>query len=91
MCHGVAGLLQIVLRFANDSDQDFLTLMATDLTQELLNHFEPNTPAGFRDLLQDGSKVDDIGILEGATGVALTLLAAVTDIEPSWDRMFLLA
>ena len=31
------------------------------------------------------------GLLEGAAGVALALLAAVTPIEPVWDRMFLVS
>jgi len=29
------------------------------------------------------------GILEGSRGVALALLAAITNIEPTWDRMLL--
>jgi lantibiotic biosynthesis protein len=31
------------------------------------------------------------GILEGAAGIGLALLAATTAIEPEWDRMFLLS
>ena len=34
---------------------------------------------------------NETGILEGAAGVALALLAAVTPFEPSWDRMLLVA
>lgn len=33
--------------------------------------------------------VDDPGLLEGATGVALALLAATTEVEPAWDAMLL--
>jgi lantibiotic biosynthesis protein len=29
--------------------------------------------------------------LDGAPGVVLVLLAAATDVEPSWDRLFLLS
>jgi hypothetical protein len=28
-------------------------------------------------------------LLTGATGIALALLAAVTAVEPAWDRMLL--
>jgi hypothetical protein len=35
--------------------------------------------------------VADPGILTGAAGVALALLAAATPIEPSWDRMLLVS
>ena len=36
---------------------------------------------------------DDLiaGILTGAAGVALAFLAAITSIEPEWDRMLLLS
>jgi hypothetical protein len=29
--------------------------------------------------------------MEGSTGIALTLLAAISAIEPKWDRLFLLS
>jgi hypothetical protein len=32
---------------------------------------------------------DDGGLLTGAAGIALALLAAATPIEPAWDRMLL--
>jgi len=31
------------------------------------------------------------GLIEGSAGIALTLLAAISDIEPKWDRLFLLS
>jgi len=31
------------------------------------------------------------GLLEGAAGIALVLLAAATPVEPAWDRMFLVS
>jgi hypothetical protein len=34
---------------------------------------------------------NQIGILEGVAGIALALLAAVTRIEPKWDRLLLAA
>ena len=35
--------------------------------------------------------VAERGILTGAAGVGLALLAAITPIEPAWDRMLLLS
>ena len=91
LCHGIAGLLQIALRFANDTGQRCFVEMARELTQELLDLFEPNSPLGFRDIEQGGDRIDNPGLINGATGVALTLLAASTKQEPVWDRMFLLS
>jgi lantibiotic modifying enzyme len=91
LCHGIAGLLQITLRFANDTDDVYFYDMASELIQQLLSLFEPESLLGFRNIQSDGCKIDDPGILEGSAGVILTLLAAVTDTEPVWDRMLLLS
>jgi hypothetical protein len=34
---------------------------------------------------------DDPGLLMGAAGIALALLAATTDVVPDWDRMLLVS
>jgi lantibiotic biosynthesis protein len=90
-CHGVAGLLQVVLRFANDVDSATLREGAATLTRELLELHEPESLLGFRSVELYGKRVDQPGLLDGAPGVALTLLAACTDIEPTWDRLFVLS
>ena len=38
---------------------------------------------------QGVSECLDPGFLNGAAGVGLALLAAVTDVEPAWDRVLL--
>jgi hypothetical protein len=35
-------------------------------------------------------ELNDSGVLTGAAGIGLVLLAAATPIEPTWDRMLLL-
>ena len=37
----------------------------------------------------EGGWMDAPGLVSGSAGVALALLAAVTPIEPTWDRVFL--
>jgi hypothetical protein len=91
ICHGVAGTLQIVLRFANDTGDPALVALAKELTEELLGLFDPSAPVGFRDVEFAGRLIDNPGLLNGAAGIALALLAATSDVEPQWDRMFLLA
>jgi hypothetical protein len=91
-CHGVAGLLQIVMRFANDTASPSIRAGSTALTTQLLKLYEPQSLLGFRSLGPDGNLVDQPGLLDGAPGVALVLLAAAAgDVEPGWDRMFLLS
>jgi hypothetical protein len=90
-CHGVAGLLQITLRFANNTGLPVFTNAACDLTEQLLSAYEPDSLLGYRNWEPGGTRVDQPGLLDGAPGVLLALLAAATDVEPSWDRAFLLS
>ena len=90
-CHGVAGLLQVTLRFAHDTGEAVFTEAVADLTDQLLGAYEPDSLLGFCSIEPGGNPVDQAGLLDGAPGVALVLLAAATDAEPTWDRLFLLA
>jgi lantibiotic biosynthesis protein len=90
-CHGVAGLLQIVLRFAHDAGTPELVGAACTLCDQLLALHEPESLLGYRNIEADGSQNDLPWLLEGAAGVAMTLLAAGGGVEPTWDRIFLLS
>lgn len=90
-CHGVAGLLAIALRFTNDTGDAALAAQSRTLACQLLDYYQPESLLGFRNLETSGSEIDQPGLLDGAPGVALTLLAAATDVAPTWDRLFLLS
>jgi len=90
-CHGVAGLLQIMLRFAHDTGLPQFAEAVQSLSDQLLSLYEPDTLLGYYNLEPGGNRVDQPGLLDGAPGVALVLLAASTPVEPSWDRLFLLS
>jgi hypothetical protein len=90
-CHGVAGLLQIVLRFANDTGSEAFDSGAVALTEQLLGLYEPESLLGFRSVEFAGKRVDQPGLLDGAPGVALVLLGVACDTDPAWDRIFLLS
>jgi hypothetical protein len=90
-CHGVAGLLQIAVRFAHDTRLPAFSAAATELVDGLLAAYEPDRPLGYASIEPGPNPVDRPGLLDGAPGVALALLAAATDTEPTWDRLFLLS
>ncbi len=90
-CHGIAGLLQITLRFAHDTQLPQFAQAAQDLTEQLLSLYDPDSRLGYYSLQANGKPVDQPGLLDGAPGVALVLLAAATNIEPTWDHLFLLS
>jgi hypothetical protein len=94
-CHGVAGLLAITLRFSHEMPREqgspaFSTEIRA-LVEQLLASFQPESLLGFRHIETRDSEMDQPGLLEGAPGVALALLAAATGAEPTWDRLFLLS
>ena len=90
-CHGLAGLLQITLRFSNDSRDPLFAAEACQLVDQIVSKFTPTTSLGFENLEAGGKRVDHPGVLDGAPSVVLALLAAVTSVEPYWDRLFLLS
>jgi hypothetical protein len=90
-CHGVAGLLQITLRFAHDTGLAVFADATRTLVEQLLAAYRPDRPLGYYSLEPGDNPVDRPGVLDGASGVAMVLLAAATDTEPSWDRLFLLS
>jgi lantibiotic biosynthesis protein len=91
VCHGVAGLLQITLRFAHDTRLPVFRDAAAELTRQILGCVDPQRPMGVANVEPAGNLVDQPGLLDGATGAALVLLAAGTAEEPVWDRVLALS
>ena len=90
-CHGIAGLLSITLRFANDTGKDVFFEQSHALTQQMVDSYRPESLLGFRNVEITDREIDQPGLLDGAPGVALALLAATSGVEPTWDRLFLLS
>jgi hypothetical protein len=90
-CHGIAGLLQIVARFANETGHAAIQEGARTLCGQLFALHDPQTLLGYRSIELRGARVDQPGLLDGAPGVALVLLAAAHPVEPAWDALFLLS
>lgn len=90
VCHGVAGLLQICLRFAHECESDLVKAQIPILTEHILEAFDPSFPLGFRNTDQEVPR-DLPGWLAGASGIASVLLAATTGVPPAWDRILVIA
>lgn len=92
-CHGVSGLLQITLHFARDTGLPVFVDAAAGLLDQVLAAVDPDLLLGVANLEPGGVRVDQPGLLDGATGVCLTLLAAAGAPQPAapWDRLFALS
>ena len=96
LCHGAAGLGHIFNRMAQATGDSRLRDAATDLFGRTLALRTPGRGvAGFvaRGYNRDGELCDlyEPGLMQGAAGIGLALLAAATEQTPDWDRALLLA
>lgn len=90
-CHGTAGLLQVSLRFHHDTALPQFRTAVQSTVEQLISAYDRDSLLGFTDVEPGNRCVDNPGLLNGAAGTVMSLLAAVSTIEPSWDRFFLLA
>lgn len=92
LCHGAAALGHILNRFHQASGEPALAAQAVSWFERVLDMRRPGDGiAGFRTWSDQQQWETSPGLLNGATGVALALVAAATPVEPAWDRRLLLS
>ncbi|MEW5930497.1 MAG: lanthionine synthetase C family protein [Gemmatimonadota bacterium] len=97
LCHGAAGLALVYDRVFQATGDEEVRDAARRWTLRALELRRPGEGvAGFRSWgpPRGGGPsewLDDPGLLTGAAGVALALLAAATPVEPEWDRFLLVS
>lgn len=93
LCHGSAGLLHLANRFWQATAEPEFRDRALEWTVDTFARHQPGLGfAGFRNWHPgppEAGWLDTVGLLTGSTGIALTLLAAVSDVEPRWDRLLM--
>lgn len=90
-CHGYSGLLQIINRMLNDSNDEFYVSFQEKLVKLILEKYSEKYPFGFVD--EEGTnKVTKIGLIDGVTGILLSLLSTIElqNQEITWDYLFLI-
>ncbi|HXO21501.1 MAG TPA: lanthionine synthetase C family protein [Thermoanaerobaculia bacterium] len=96
LCHGAAGAGHLFHRLYRATGEETLAAAARAWLERALAMREPGRGiAGFRSWVNSAEEPadwrDDAGFLTGAAGVGLALLAAVSPVEPEWDRAMLLS
>ncbi|MFN8492830.1 MAG: lanthionine synthetase C family protein [Caldilineaceae bacterium] len=94
LCHGSAGLAHIYNRFYQATGEPRFAAAAQFWFAYTLDLRRPDVGIAGYQAWAPGENgeltwLDDPGLLTGAAGIGLALLAATTDIEPAWDRMLL--
>jgi lantibiotic modifying enzyme len=93
LCHGVAGVGHIFNRAYQYTQLEEFKEAAIFCFDTVLSRVLYNDDKNVIFLADKGDfgLVPFGGVMEGSTGIALTLLAAISAIEPKWDRLFLLS
>ncbi|NGX37298.1 MAG: Nisin biosynthesis protein NisC [Chlamydiae bacterium] len=102
-CHGNAGVLTLATMMAHDTGSDELKGWIPKIRQQILSAYHPDFHFGFKDLEpifkenftlnQDEPfkmvQVEKAGLLDGVSGILLSLLSSV-DYQTSWTLPFML-
>jgi hypothetical protein len=96
LCHGAAGLAHLFNRMFQATGDPALGEAARGWYARTLDARRPGRGIGgiaARVSESDGGSrwVADPGLLTGAAGVALALLAGVSSVDPAWDRLLLVS
>lgn len=87
ICHGYAGILQIIFRSYN---KNLIYFNADILIKELISNID--FKKNFCFFNNDMNKYYDTpGFLMGSSGIALVLLSSISSIPPNWDQILLLS
>lgn len=92
-CHGLAGMIHILNVMYADSGNSRFRDSAIQLTNNLLNFYSTENTFGFVDINYKNSNLvisHKPGLLDGAAGVLLPLLAIISERKTKWDSVFLL-
>ncbi len=96
-CHGAGGIAHIYNRIYQRLGDERFRDAALNWYERLLKMFRPDTGFGgyamYATTGPGGTAAWEPwpGLLGGSIGIALALLAAVTPVEPCWDRLMLLS
>lgn len=96
-CHGKAGFLQILIRMYKDTNDDIFKEPIGYLACEIIKQYDNSLAFGYHDIEPNSGiankkqYVNKPGLLEGAIGVALSLMSLKRTSEPTWDSAFLIS
>ncbi|HYG65764.1 MAG TPA: lanthionine synthetase C family protein [Thermoanaerobaculia bacterium] len=96
LCHGAAGVAHLFNRMARMTGDERLVRAARHWYGRALEFHQPGEGVGgFRSWSSgaDGQQDwrEDPGFLEGAAGIGLALLGAISPVDPEWDRVLMVS
>ncbi|NOU16126.1 MAG: lanthionine synthetase C family protein [Bacteroidales bacterium] len=91
-CHGTVGNAHIFNRLYQETNIIEFKKAAQFWYEKTLQFATFNNGcAGYKSYDSDNKWIKNYGLLEGAAGIGLSLMSAISENEPSWDNCFLLS
>ncbi|MGG3508081.1 lanthionine synthetase C family protein [Paenibacillus lautus] len=95
LCHGLSGLLLMSWRMRNFTKDPAIKPLIDQLMTRLLQRFDSSTPLGYKDAEPGAANtmrwLTKAGLLEGAAGIAATLVSVGEAEHNDWDYMLMLS
>jgi len=94
LCHGAAGLAHMYNRMYRNTGKEIFADASRFWLQETLKMATfPDGMGGYKTWKTEkyGGWLNEAGVLEGAAGIGLALLAAVSESDPAWDACLCLS
>jgi lantibiotic biosynthesis protein len=91
LCHGTAGIAHIYNRIYNYTGIEKFRTASEFWFNQTIIRFDQNLISGFRAWKGNFGWIEYDGLLEGSAGIGLSLISAISDVEPKWDRSLLLS
>ncbi|MHC5268496.1 lanthionine synthetase C family protein [Enterococcus sp. LJL98] len=97
-CHGYIGVSYIYKKFYEYTKVDTFDYESKRLMIKAISYYDENLPFGFPNWeqnindqnQQEMKSINTIGILDGVTGILLSLLSMLGNKKTNWDAVFLL-
>lgn len=92
ICHGTAGNAHLYARlYYYTQHEKFRETSSFWLEETLKMRVHEEGLAGFKVKTIKGDWVNSINLLNGVSGLGLTLISAITDLSPNWDNCLMLS
>lgn len=93
ICHGLSGLLAIVHQMYLATKSEIFLNTSFQISEKILEQYNPDSPFRFKTDVSYNNKqiwIDNPGLLDGSTGIVLSLLFQLSDRPRPWLPIFLM-
>ncbi|MFJ2544656.1 lanthionine synthetase LanC family protein [Microbacterium sp. NPDC087589] len=91
LCHGAAGNVLLTMELASRLGDDTYDQALEEQVVALIGRADSNLPLLYDDLESGTTRVDQPGLLNGASGVALVLATAAAPNRPAWANTWMMS